>query len=318
MLIFLPFSAYMLHVQANSNPKETVHDLLRRGTSEDILLKPVHCEAWNNTGGFFCTVGYDNRANVSWDYPELWIAPVRHLQNIAYNNSAISIQFTDIFWSKAIVGADQYLYFSPVFADVDTALLTHRNETDICRSFLNHMETKCRVELREEVVTNQQFHITKLNLLVPKKLVNESSIVATQMRLANKLRWPDVSCLSPVQLRSPDAFYVPSHMLPNGKPFTFTVTYAHSEPEGLGGQSSSKDVCEKLKSYGMDLIEKCYGRVGYTNYSTIEVLMKATNASVWELQYKLMYRLNLARPDQCTFNVINTPIRKVYNGFGHS
>ncbi|CAH8492406.1 unnamed protein product [Dicrocoelium dendriticum] len=174
------------------------------------------------------------------------------------------------------------------------------------------MKTKCRVELREETVTNKLLHITKLNLLVPGKLVNESSTVAAQMRLANKLRWFDVSCRLPVQLRTADAFYVPSHMLPNGKHFTFTVTYAHSEPEGLGGQSSSEDVCEKLKSYGMDLIETCYGRVGYTNYSTIKVLMKATNASVWELQYKLMYRLNLPRRDQCMFNVINTPILKGY------
>ncbi|CAI2738919.1 unnamed protein product, partial [Dicrocoelium dendriticum] len=130
MFVFLLFSAYVLHVEANSNPEETVHFLFRGGTSEDILLKAVHCEARNNTAGFLCTVVYQNRAKVSWDYPELWIAPVRHLQNIAYTNSNISIQFINIFWSKAIVGRDQYLY-------VDTSLLTQRNETDICRRFLD-------------------------------------------------------------------------------------------------------------------------------------------------------------------------------------
>ncbi|CAI2737344.1 unnamed protein product [Dicrocoelium dendriticum] len=194
----------------------------------------------------------------------------------------------------------------------DTYIVVDRNKTEICRLFLDRTEAKCHVEFQEESMTNKMLYITKLNLLVPAALVNESSTVHIQMRLANKLKRANVSCRFPVQVRNSYAYYEPSHMLPIEKRFKFTVTYKQSDVEGLGKLVSDREVCNKVKSYAAGLIESCYGHRIYDIYSTIGVLMEPTKVSVWELIRELMYRLNLARRDQCMFNVENTLIPKGY------
>ncbi|CAI2737795.1 unnamed protein product [Dicrocoelium dendriticum] len=105
--------AYVLNIWTELDPLKTARNLFSGAAISDVELKDPICEKLSNqTNAYECQTLHCNNKNVSWEYPENWIGPVRYLRNIAYDPNKIFVQIVGMYWPvKHLAGNAKQLHF---------------------------------------------------------------------------------------------------------------------------------------------------------------------------------------------------------------
>ncbi|CAH8470376.1 unnamed protein product [Dicrocoelium dendriticum] len=172
--------------------------------------------------------------------------------------------------------------------------------------------TKCRVEFLEAVVNRTDF-IAKINLLMPVLWKENYTMEELPLRLADRLKWRGYTCNFPVQIRQERASYVPSEAVAKAVDFEFTVTFSTSIiPTTPQGVLLNWTACQTIISRAPNIMTNCKVEKIVSSYGIADVRVQAKNATVWEVQKKLMIQLNAKNREVCLFNVAEKVYFKDY------
>ncbi|CAH8556584.1 unnamed protein product [Dicrocoelium dendriticum] len=199
---------YALNIWTEWDANQTARSLFPPLAPTVFAQPHVHCDPHqhkNNT--YFCVIVHYNIENVTWDYPENWIGPVRYLRNIFYDQRKITVQVVGMHWSPKLSSDSGQFH-------VDTVVEVKAGEPDICNSFSREIHrdslkflTKCRVEFFERAITTQSKLIAKLNLKIEAKNTAWKTNARTALGMANLWKRHNAGCMFPVYLREDTASY---------------------------------------------------------------------------------------------------------------
>ncbi|CAH8667439.1 unnamed protein product [Dicrocoelium dendriticum] len=302
---------YAILVRTKSNAVDYLSEMLSTRKSNDAQLTGVTCKPSAQQTEHICRAAYKYSDEVSWDYPEYWIGPVENLIKLYDRVYRKNVEFIGMSWPEVLEGNANHIY-------ADIVRLITRDNSDICGTYLQYLadaelktKTKCRVEFTEQDETARLLRLARLNLFAPVETDVNASLEVEAFKLANRLKYPGISCDTPVQIRKSVPSYVPTYTVPSGKGFEFIVTYVNTkEPRSNLNVSRMPFECDKLKQHAHGMIDDCYGLELKADYATIRVLTHPKPQSVWKSQQELMFMLNSRNREKCDFNVENTVFPK--------